>query len=119
MTANTTLEYRGYIALIELDDDEDCFHGRVMNTRDTINFYGRTPGELRAEFAKSVDEYLVFCAEQGMKPEKPYSGNFTVRLTPEIHRALAVKAARQHKSLSKLVQERLEGAAREPEGALA
>jgi predicted HicB family RNase H-like nuclease len=118
MTANTTLEYRGYIALIELDDDGDCFHGRVMNTRDVINFYGRTPAELRAEFATSVDEYIAFCAERGVEPEKPYSGRLLVRLNPEVHRALAVKAARQHKSLSKLIRESLEGAAA-PERALA
>lgn len=115
---NTTLEYQGYIALIELDDDEDCFHGRVVNTRDVINFYGHTASELRAEFAKSVDEYVAFCAEQGIAPEKPYSGRFVIRLTPEVHRALAMKAAREQKSLSKLVKERLEDAIREPEGAL-
>lgn len=108
MTIDTTLEYRGYLATIELDEDEDCFHGRVINTRDVINFYGSTPSQLRAEFEKSVDEYIAFCAERGVKPEKPYSGNFVVRLRPELHRGLAIDAAKEHKSLNTLVAERLE-----------
>ena len=110
MTANTTLEHRGYLATIELDDDEDCFHGRVINSRDVINFYGATPSELRAEFEKSVNEYLAFCAERGVEPEKPYSGKFVVRVAPDLHRALAARAASEQKSLNKLVRERLEGA---------
>jgi predicted HicB family RNase H-like nuclease len=108
MTVSTTLEYRGYLATIELDDDEDCFHGRVINTRDVINFYGTTASELRAEFEKSVNEYLAFCVERKMEPEKPYSGKFLVRVAPDIHRALAMKAAKEHKSLNTLVAERLE-----------
>lgn len=108
MTTNTTLEYRGYLALIELDEDEDCFHGRVINTRDVINFYGSTPGELRSEMEKSVEEYLAFCAERGVEPEKPYSGKFMVRVKPDVHRALAVKAAQEGKSLNKLATEQLE-----------
>ncbi len=110
MTANTTLQYLGYIAVIELDEDEDCFHGRVFGTRDVINFYGHTASELRAEFKKSVDEYLAFCAEQGTQPEKPYSGKFVVRVTPDVHRALATRAASERKSLNKLVSEKLEHA---------
>lgn len=110
MTVNTPLEYLGYLAIIELDDDEDCFHGRVINTRDVINFYGRTPSELRTEFEKSVQEYLAFCEERGVEPEKPYSGKFLVRVPPSTHKALAAQAAREQKSLNKLVAEKLEAA---------
>jgi predicted HicB family RNase H-like nuclease len=118
MIAATTLEYRGYLAIIEVDEDEDCFHGRVINTRDLINFYGRTPSELRAELMKSVEEYLAFCAERGVEPEKPYSGKFLVRVSPRVHKALAIKAAREQKSLNTVVAERLESAVVEPENAL-
>lgn len=100
------LEYKGYVAQVDLDEDGD-FHGRVMNTRDVINFYGQTAVELQGEFTKSVEAYLGLCAEKGMEAERPFSGKFLVRVPPEVHRALAITAARHHKSLNAFVAERL------------
>ncbi len=49
-------------ARITFDPSADAFHGRVIGMRDVIDFYGRTPEELREEFKTSVDEYLAWCA---------------------------------------------------------
>ena len=100
------LDYKGYVAQVDLDEDGD-FHGRVLNTRDVINFYGATAAELQDEFARSVDTYLAVCKEEGREPERPFSGKFVVRVPPEVHRALAVAAARHRVSLNRFVVERL------------
>jgi predicted HicB family RNase H-like nuclease len=100
------LEYKGYVAQVDLDEDGD-FHGRVINTRDVINFYGQTAAELQQEFERSVKTYLAICAEQGEDPERPFSGQFVVRVSPAVHRALAITAARNHLSLNKFVAQRL------------
>jgi predicted HicB family RNase H-like nuclease len=70
-------------------------------------FYGRDVDELRAEFARSAEEYEALCREQGIEPEKPYSGSFLVRADPELHRAVALAAARAQKSVNAWVTETL------------
>ena len=104
---NRVLEYKGYLGAFELDEGGDTFHGRVINTRDVISFYGNSAEELRREFENSVETYLAFCAERGEEPDKPFSGKFLVRVSPEVHRALAMAAARTGKSLNKFVSEHL------------
>ena len=39
--------------------------------------------------------------------ERPYSGEFKLRIPPELHRALAIKAAEENVSLNRLVSSRL------------
>lgn len=48
------------------------------------------------------------CAKNGREPEKPASGKFVVRLTPEMHRELIRLAARTNKSLNAVVREAVE-----------
>ncbi len=60
-----TLEYKGYVARIEIDEENDGFHGRVINISDVINFKGKAMAELKKEFAKSMEAYFAFCKEEG------------------------------------------------------
>ncbi|MBI4319212.1 MAG: type II toxin-antitoxin system HicB family antitoxin [Chloroflexi bacterium] len=104
------MEYRGYVAKIEFDDEADVFHGEVMNLRDVITFQGESVAQLRQAFQESVDDYLAFCAERGEEPEKPYSGKFSLRLDPELHRRIALKARSANKSVNTWINEALESA---------
>ena len=101
----TTMTQDGYIAVIEYDPDLDTFAGRVVNLSSPVTFYGRTPDELRKELAASIRTYLDVCREQGIEPEKPYSGRFNVRLSPELHRKAALAASLSGKSLNALVSD--------------
>ena len=58
--------------------------------------------ELRREFQLSVDDYLEWCKEDGVTPEKPYSGKFNLRLTPELHKKVAIAAKKLNMSSRKL-----------------
>jgi predicted HicB family RNase H-like nuclease len=102
------MEYKGYIGKVEFDDEAEIFHGEVINLRDVITFQGESVQELRQAFQESVDDYLAFCAERGEEPEKPYSGTFTVRISPELHRAVTTQARMSNKSLNHWVTELLE-----------
>jgi predicted HicB family RNase H-like nuclease len=104
----TTMTHDGYLASVELDQEAGLFHGEVVNTRDVLTFQGRTLDELRIAFADTIADYIDWCRARGKEPERPYSGNFTVRLPPELHRRIAIAAARQHKSLNAFVTETLE-----------
>ncbi len=90
-----------------MDEEAGLFHGEVINTRDVITFQGRTVRQLKKAFADSVDDYLEFCAARGEDPEKPFSGKFLVRVSPEMHREIMADARRQGKSLNAYVSEKL------------
>ena len=62
------MEYKGYLAQVEFDDEASLFHGEVINIRDVITFQGQSVDELRQAFEDSVEDYLEFCAERGEQP---------------------------------------------------
>ena len=101
------MEYKGYFAKVEFDDEADVFHGEVINLRDVITFEGETFAELRAAFDESVEDYLEFCAERNEEPEKPYSGKFLVRVEPEFHKTLVIQARKNGKSLNSWIHDAL------------
>ena len=101
------MEYKGYSAKIEFDEDANIFHGEVINLRDVITFEGETVDGLRQAFQESVDDYLEFCAERGEDPEKPYSGKFVVRVEPELHKRISIEARKRGVSINALVGEAL------------
>ncbi len=102
------IEYKGYLGVIDFDPELDAFHGTVTNTNDVITFYGSSVTELRQEMQKSIEEYLEFCQEQGKKPESPFSGKLMIETSPELHRRIALNAARRHLNLNVYIQEVLE-----------
>ena len=67
--------------------------------------------ELKTAFADTIADYIDWCRERGKEPERPYSGNFTVRISPELHRRVATAAARSGKSVNTFVAETLERSA--------
>lgn len=102
------MEYKGYIGKVEFDDEANLFHGEVINLRDVITFQGESVQEIRQAFQESVDDYLAFCAERQEEPEKPFSGTFTVRVPPELHRNIYLQARLANKSLNSWVSELFE-----------
>jgi len=94
------MEYNGYTANVEFDDEAGVFHGQVLDLRDVITFEATSVEGLRAEFRASVDDYLSWCEERGEEPDRPFSGRFVVRLDPQMHRAASVCAGRTDVSLN-------------------
>ena len=108
------LNYKGYIGHVVYDDEAEIFHGDVINTRDVITFQGDSVSLIKKEFIRSVDDYLDFCAKSGKSPDKPFSGKFNVRLTPELHKE-AVIAAKQHgDSLNAFINHAIKSAVSDP-----
>ncbi|MCL2070481.1 MAG: type II toxin-antitoxin system HicB family antitoxin [Treponema sp.] len=98
------MEYKGYIGMVEYDAEARIFHGDVINTRDVITFQGTTVDEIEKAFQDSVNDYIAWCKEDGVEPEKPYSGKFNVRLSPELHRQIAILAKKRKVSLNSFVE---------------
>jgi predicted HicB family RNase H-like nuclease len=106
-----TMTYKGYDALVTYDEEAELFHGEVMNMRDVITFEGSSVGELKLALLESIEDYLSFCKERGEEAEKPFSGQFVVRVEPPLHRAAVSAAKREGLSLNRWVAGVLERAA--------
>jgi len=106
------INYKGYIGLLRVDEEAGVLRGKVVNTRDTITFQGKTIDEATRAFHGSVDDYLEFCESLGETPEKPFSGKFVVRIGPALHRKLSIIAQAEGISLNKLVQQQFKRLAR-------
>lgn len=101
------MEYRGYIGEVEFDESIGMLHGRLINVKDLITFDTDRADQVEVEFKAAVDDYIAWCKERGEKPEKPYSGEFRVRVGVDLHRSLAIAAASVQVSLNTYIKERL------------
>lgn len=104
------LTRKGYSAKVEFDAADRIFHGRIAGIRDVVSFHADTVDGLIAAFEEAVDDYLEACADFGKKPDKPYSGKLMLRIKPELHQALALRAELAGKSLNQFGEEALAAA---------
>ncbi len=104
------LEYRGYHAKIEFDEDDMLFVGSVFGIQDSINFHGTSIQELVDSFHQSIDDYLEMCEEFGKKPDKEFKGSFNVRIDQELHREAAFAADRMGITLNQYVEQAIRSA---------
>ncbi len=104
------LKYKGYTGHAEFDDEAVLFHGEVLDLRDVITFQGTSVEELEREFRNSIDDYLEFCEERSEEPDRPFSGRLMLRLPPNVHREVYVRARQEGKSINQWIAEKLEDA---------
>ena len=98
-----TLEYKGYWTVVEYSTEDHILHGRIEGIRDVVNYESDTIDGVEAAFHEAVDDYLLYCQDLGVDPERPYSGSFNVRVPKEVHRAAALQAKLQGISLNQWV----------------
>ncbi len=102
------LTHKGYVGVFDYTPGDEGFHGHVIGMRDVIHFSGASIEELKTSLAEGVDDYLAMCAEDGVEPEKPYSGKIGLRLGPDLHRLAATAAKAAGKSLNTWIAEAVE-----------
>lgn len=104
------LEYKGYHAKIEFDEEDMLFVGTVFGIQDSLNFHGATVQELIDSFHQSIDNYLEMCEELGRKPDKEFKGSFNVRIGQELHRQAVFAADRSGMTLNQYVEKAIRAA---------
>ena len=104
------MKYRGYAALIEFDEDDRIFVGHLAGIKDIVGFHGTTVDELESAFHESVDSYISISEETGRAAQKPYSGKLMLRVSPDIHAAVATAAQVRGKSINQWASEVLDQA---------
>ena len=93
---------------------EDGEHVGLCAEFPSLSWLAVTPDEALAGIRRLVSDSVADMRATGETPPQPmadrtYSGKFMVRVPPETHRALAVRAAEQGVSLNRLVSARLSG----------
>lgn len=78
----------------------------------SLSWLAPTCAEALTGIQRLVDEVVKDMRTTGESPptplaDRPYSGRFVVRIPPETHRELAIKAAEEGISLNRLVSARL------------
>ena len=106
-----TMEFDGFQAIIKYDPDIEMFRGEFLGLNGGADFYASDIEGLKHEGALSLSVFLEACEKRGIEPKKSYSGKFNVRIAPELHSDIAVKASAEGKSLNQWVAETLRQAA--------
>ena len=95
----------GYDAVINYDPEIEMFRGEFINLNGGADFYASDITGLHKEGQLSLNMFLEMCSEDGVSPRKSYSGKFNVRISPELHENLVLKASATGKSINQLVVE--------------
>ena len=115
----TAFEHKGYVGLVDTFDDElGLMSGTVLGIRDVIHFEGQSVREAKESFVRAVKAYLAYCKAEGVGPEKPKSGKFSLRVRPSLHRKMEAIAAARGKSLNDWIEGQLEADVEEELGEL-
>ncbi|MEI6751851.1 MAG: type II toxin-antitoxin system HicB family antitoxin [Paludibacter sp.] len=101
------LNYKGFIGSVHFSADDNVFFGKIEGINDLVTFEGETVKELTDAFHFVVDEHIKDCVKENIPAEKSYKGSFNVRLTPELHRRIAVSAKMRGESINKFISETL------------
>ena len=93
---------------------EDGEHLGLCVEFPSLSWLAPTPREALVGIQELVKGVISDMQETGESPPEPladrtYSGRFVVRIPPETHRALVIKAAEEGVSLNRLVSARLVG----------
>ena len=99
------LSYKNYNGTVEYSKEDHCLFGKVIGIKSLLSYEGASVVELEQDFQNTVDNYLEDCKHRDVKPEQPYKGTFNVRISPELHRNIAVYAMEHKKSLNAAVEE--------------
>ena len=97
------LNYKEFIGSVHFSADDNVFYGKIEGINDLITFEGETVKELTDAFQYVVDEHIKDCEAEETAPEKSYKGSFNVRLTPDLHRKIALSAKMRGESINKFV----------------
>ena len=102
---SSLLSYKNYNGTVEYSKEDNCLFGKVIGIKSLLSYEGESVKELEEDFQNVIDTYLEDCEERKIEPEKPYKGTFNVRISPELHRNIAVYAIEHGKSLNAVVEE--------------
>ena len=101
------MTYKAYIGSIHYSTEDEVFFGKLEGIDDLVTFEGRSVDELKEAFVEAVEDYVDTCKRNNKEPLRTYKGTFNVRVSPELHKKLAIKATQEGISLNQIVEKAL------------
>lgn len=102
------MTYKGYLGSVAYSEKDNVFFGKIEGINGLVNFEGESVKELTEAFHEAVDDYLAYCKDEGIEPEKSYTGILNVRLKPAVHRQIAMLAKQAGMTINGYIKEALE-----------
>ncbi len=70
LMVSNNLYYKGYYGKIEYSAEDKVIYGKIMGIHSLISFESESATDIENEFHNAVDDYLSYCEEEGIEPEK-------------------------------------------------
>lgn len=97
------LTYKGYHGSVEPSLRDRQLKGRVLFIQEDVCYKSQTLDGIRNAFENAIDDYLTRCLAGNKAPERPFRGQFNVRVTPDLHKSAALRAEQERTSLNSIV----------------
>jgi len=101
---NDIIKHKEYYAIVHFSADDEVFYGKILGINDLVTFEGQSVKELKKSFKDAIEDYLETCKELKKTPEKTYKGSFNVRVSPILHREVALAALQKNVTLNDFVK---------------
>ena len=62
--------YKGHIGSVSFSEKDNVFFGKIEGINGLVNFEGESVKELTEAFHEAVDDYLAYCEDEGIEPER-------------------------------------------------
>lgn len=105
------MKFGEYEAVISYDSEISMFRGEFIGLNGGADFYADSISKLRKEGDISLRVFLDFAKEKNIDVKKNFSGQFVLRLKPEVHKRYVLLAKAQNMSLNQILSQTLEQAA--------
>ena len=105
MVTKDKLKYKGFVGSVAFSEEDNVFFGKIDGIDGLVNFEGASVKELTLAFHEAVNDYLAYCEAEGIQPQKTYSGTLNVRISPDVHRQIAMLASKAGMSINAFIKQ--------------
>lgn len=102
-----TLNYKGFVGSVNFSEEDNVLFGKIEGIDGLVNYEGESVKALTEAFHEAVDDYLAYCKEEGIEPTKTYSGRLNIRISPDVHRRIAMIAKQSGTTINGFIRNAL------------
>lgn len=101
------MEIDGVKAVISYDPEISMFRGEFVGLNGSADFYATDVEGLKLDGRASLKVFLDMCEEEGVDPNRHFSGKFVVRIPPDLHAEIVAAAQASGVSLNQWIEKTL------------
>lgn len=105
-----------YLKVVEWSEEDQCYVGTAPGLI-IGGVHGKSQDKVFKELCAAVEEAVSTLRKEG-KPlpsetaDKSFSGKIALRISPSLHKKIAIKAQQRGESINRFIQEQLAGKAK-------